>query len=366
MATDRRQDRTGDRRSSMRDRARKRAEERENQGGGGTKYNLPDGMNFYSPKKHASLDIIPYTVSVDNHPEDVPKGELWYQRTVLVHFNVGSENKSYLCPKTIKKKCPICEYRAQLVKDPDAQEEIVRSLKARERELFNVYDREDSDKGVQLWDVSNYNFGAKLEEELREGRVEWGGFAEPVDGFTLKVRFTEEQIGKNKFMQASRIDFEERKSIDKKLLSQALDLDKILKVLPYEQLEKIFLEVDGENGGDAEEESSSETLSDRQDSEVSKREFDRSGRRRSRDSKLDQDSESEEEQEYRGYEKERGPEKASPPTQASRDRRTGSKAVDKPTCPAGGTFGKDCDELEECKECKIWEACIEEQERMAK
>jgi hypothetical protein len=352
----------------MRDRARKRAEERESQGGGGTKYSLPENVNFYSPKKHASLDIIPYTVSVDNHPEDVPKGELWYQRTIFVHYGIGSEEKSYLCLKTIKKKCPICEQRSLLMKDSNSDEEIIKALRPKERELFNIYDREDPDKGVQLWDISNFNFGAKLEEELREGRPEWAGFAEPVDGFTLKVRFSEEQIGKNKFMQASRIDFDERKSIDKKHLSQALDLDKILKVLSYEQLEKIFLGVDGENVDDVEVvEAEKEAVADKdedtaQPSRPRARESNRPGRKR------EQDEDTQEVQHSSPSPSRERPQREEPERSSARSatRESKSKTEDQLVCPAGGTFGKDCDELKACRDCAIWDKCIEEQDRLSK
>jgi hypothetical protein len=339
-----------ERKSSMRDRARRRAEERENQGGGGTKYNLPDGVQFYSPKKHANLDIIPYTVSVDNHPENVPNGEYWYQRSIFVHYGVGAEEKSYLCLKTLKKKCPICEQRSMLMKDPNADEDLIKSLRPKERELYNIYDRDDVDKGVQLWDISNFNFGQKLEEELREGKPEWAGFAEPVDGYTLKVRFSEEQIGANKFMQASRIDFEKRDGdISKKILDKALDLDKILKVLSYEQLEKIFLGVDGEGSGEEENGSSKEAEP-------------RSPSRLARSSGQDKDQEEEEAPPRRRARA--SEELAAEPERVEKSAKAAAASANK--CPAGGVFGKDCDELKACKDCDIWEQCIEEQERLAK
>lgn len=338
-----------DRKSSMRDRARKRAEERENQGGGGTKYNLPDGVQFYSPKKHANLDVVPYAVSVDNHPESVPKGEYWYQRTVFVHYNVGMEEKSYLCLKTIKKKCPICEQRSLLLKDANADEDLVKSLRPKERELYNVYDRDDPDKGVQLWDISNFNFGKKLEEELREGKPEWAGFAEPVDGYTLKVRFSEEQIGKNKFMQATRIDFEKRDGdISKKILDKALDLDKILKVLSYDQLEQLFLGVEGEENGKEE----------NGESEPEQRTPSRSERQQVRDK---EDEEEPEPTRRRARPSEESESEKKESTKAERSRPAKAPVANK--CPAGGTFGKDCDELEECKDCTIWEQCIDAQEK---
>ena len=77
-------------RQSMRDKVRNRAEERESSTG------LPwlttgDSVEMFQPKKGRNkFDILPYEVTVDNHPEQ-ESGELWYQRTVWIHFNIGAE-----------------------------------------------------------------------------------------------------------------------------------------------------------------------------------------------------------------------------------------------------------------------------------
>ena len=64
---------------SMRDKIRHRAESRRNIGGL-TTLELPEGVELYKPEKGpVEFDILPYVVSVDNHPE-VKKGEQWYQR----------------------------------------------------------------------------------------------------------------------------------------------------------------------------------------------------------------------------------------------------------------------------------------------
>jgi acyl-[acyl carrier protein]--UDP-N-acetylglucosamine O-acyltransferase len=63
--------------SSMKDRVKVRAQERKT-GGGGTKFqNIPLGTSFFQAKKGAvNIDVIPYVISVDNHPSGLEKGEL--------------------------------------------------------------------------------------------------------------------------------------------------------------------------------------------------------------------------------------------------------------------------------------------------
>src|SRR3990172_3179566 len=232
---------------SLKDKIKKRAQEREGQGGRGFRYNLPDKTDFFTPKKGTmNIDILPYKVTVNNHPS-AKEGELWFQRTVFCHYGVGAEEKTYLCLKTIHKKCPICDHRAELMKAGDADQEIVNGLKSKERELYNVVDLQDESKGVQLWDISYHLFGKHLEEEIRNGKDEWAGFAELKGGYTLQVRFSEKVLGKNKFMETTRIDFTERDDYPDSVLDEVFNLDKILNVLSYEELEKTFLEIDDEN-----------------------------------------------------------------------------------------------------------------------
>ena len=223
---------------SMRDRIRKRAESRRNMGGLDT-LALPEGVELYKPEKGVEeFDIIPYKVTAENHPE-VKAGELWYERTYLAHRNVGPEEKFLICPRTIGKRCPICEEYQKLKRDPDADEDIVAGLKAKERELFNVVTK-DGDGSVMLMDISVFLFGKKLEAEILEGDESNASFAELKDGKTLKVRWEQKTMGKNKFVEAGRIDFVDRDDIDEAALDMAVDLDEAMKILSYEEIEKIF------------------------------------------------------------------------------------------------------------------------------
>ena len=231
---------------SMKDRVRKRAETHKSRGGLDT-LALPEGVELFKPEKGTiEFDIIPYKVTADNHPE-VKKGEIWYERTYMSHRNVGPEEKAIICPRTIGKRCPICEEYQRLNKDPNADEDVVKGLRAKERELFNVV-MKDGDGEVMVLNMSVHLFGLKLEQEILEGDEGNASFAELKGGKTLKVRWEQKSMGTAKFVEAGRIDFKDRDDLDEDTLDVAVDLDKALKILSYEEIEKIF-----QAGGDEDE-----------------------------------------------------------------------------------------------------------------
>jgi len=47
-------------------------------------------------------------------------------------------------------------------------------------------------------------------------------------------------MGKNKFVEAGRIDFADREDFGEDVLEAVVDLDKVLKILPYEEIEGLF------------------------------------------------------------------------------------------------------------------------------
>lgn len=376
-----------DKKNSLRDAVRRRAEAREFTSGGGGKFLLPrSDIQFYTPgKKTNEIDIVPYIVTVNNH-EYAQKGDEWYQKTILVHFGVGVEEKSYICPRTVSKPCPICEARAKMLKDADADEAVTASLKPKEREIYNVIDLADKDKGVQFWEISFHNFGKMLEEEIRESDSELGysAFAGTRNGYTLKVRFIEETIGKNTFLKASRIDFVERKDYGESILDKTLNLDSILKVLSYDALEKIYLGLDAneerpdEDAGIADEgikkgskeEDDDIPIGDEKKSRVLDEERG-SGRRRNveedvREERGGRGVECErssgrrhiEEDVVEDKDKKRGSERKDSKREEGEEKSRGSRSSSI-KCPAGGSFGTDCDALEDCDTCDIWHDCRE-------
>lgn len=357
---------------SLKDRVRQRAEEKEQTKKGGFSYiSLPEKVEFFEIAKGTMLvDIVPYEVKVDNHPV-ADRGELWYERTFFIHREIGAENRPYICPlKTIKKPCPICEYRASLIKDGyDKNKDLVDALRPKERQLFNI----DTEKGIKVFESSYYLFGEALEKEIREGKEEWAAFADLEEGYTLRVRFGEKTLGSNTFFEAERIDFEERDPYNESILDEVVDLDACLKILSYDELNKIFMEVEESEPAKEKEEAGERSRSSRERHEAKAEEPpSNESRRRREPAPAPIKEEAVEEAPTRrrrepAQEKVEEAPKAEPATRRQRvtDANTGVEETTSGAeeCPGGGTFAVDCDKLDHCPECPIWEACRDEADK---
>lgn len=238
--------------NEMRDRARQRAADAKNRGSGTGTLAIPEGTDMLKAREGTMrLDVIPYRITKKTNPEvrthGAKIGSLWYERTYWIHFALGVEEQMVICPKTIGQPCPVDEDQAHMRKDPNANEDEVKALRAKERQLFNVIDLDSPEKGIQLFECSYHLFGKLLEQEIREGDESLGGFADIEDGLTLKVRFSKAQMGQNAFLEATRIDFVPRKrAYPATILDEALDLDDILKVPTYEEIQAIYQPAAGE------------------------------------------------------------------------------------------------------------------------
>ncbi len=199
------------------------------------------------------MDILPYKVGEGNPWAD--EGETYYERTYWVHRSIGAEQNSYVCSqKTIGKKCPICEYRAKLVKD-NADEDLIKDLAPKERQLFNVIDTHDKDKGIQIWDIAWWLFGKKLDAAIRneDEDDDYGDFSELEGGSTLKLGVEENRFGGRTFYAIDSIDFKTRKDdYDDDMLNEVHNLDELIKITPYDELKKILLQTEDEDEDDDE------------------------------------------------------------------------------------------------------------------
>jgi hypothetical protein len=227
--------------------ARKRAETHTT-GFANTCIRVPDGVSMFKPKAGTMLlDILPFKVGKGNPWAD--EGALHWERTYHVHRNVGANNEMRVCPRmTAKGRCPICEHRAKLLKKNDeGNEDLIKDLSPKERQLFNVINLKEPDKGVQLWDFSYHLFGKALDARLRNADEDdgWDKFFFLEDGLTLKIGFAEESMGGRTFLTAETIDFKTRKEdYEDDILEQVHCLDDLLIVPEYDALKKAFLETD--------------------------------------------------------------------------------------------------------------------------
>ncbi|GAF92316.1 unnamed protein product, partial [marine sediment metagenome] len=124
------------------------------------------------------------------------------------------------------------------------------SLVPKERQLWLLRNRSERDKGVQLWNVSFHLFGKLLEKRVRarDDDESWDLFADPEEGSTLKVDFEKVTRGGYTFMDASSIDFKQRKDpLDDGLLESVPCLDELLIIPTYDELKKVFLQIEDED-----------------------------------------------------------------------------------------------------------------------
>lgn len=370
--------------SSMKDRFKKRAKEASQKG---FSVNLPEDVKRFTPKKGTyKLDIIPYTVSARRHPDGVAAGEQWCRRPFLIHYGIGVDNKPQICPRTIGKPCPICEYYEREKKRPGADEEALKEIRAKARELYNVIDLDNEDDGVQVFELSYHLFGKLLEGEINEADDdEIAGFAELKGGKTLKVRFSEATMGKNKFLEATRIDFLDRDDYKKSILDDVVDLDSVFNVLPYEELEAVFLEdegvgmVTGDDDDEEDEAPKSKKKSykaDDDDDDDDAPKAKKKSKPKPADDDDDEDDEDEEEKPKSRRTSKKAPaedddddapkpksRRAVKKTDDDDDEDEAPKAKKKSKggdgeCPlSNGTFGKDFNKFDECDDCEVWSEC---------
>lgn len=335
----------------------------------GTTYghlNLPKGVRVFKeePRSRVDIDILPYEVTSpvhldrDDEYEIAVPGELWYKKPYYLHRNIGTNKESVVCPSTIKKPCPICEYRAQLMKEGAAwDDEIVRGLKPSLRNLYAIIPRNSKTypEEIHVWDISQFLFQDKLNEEIQENE-QYESFPSLEDGYTLRIRFTEETLGNNKFAATSRIDFIERDNpYSDDILDEVPLLDEILVIPSYKALSAMFFgdlpidEIDEEDEGE-EDKGEEESSSVRKPSS-------------SRPKPVSEQEEDEEETEIDDEKDEEPiPVKKSAtqkPVTKKTVKKKGKKEVSAEECPHGHTFGEDADEFPECMECVLWEDCMD-------
>lgn len=228
----------------------KRRVETHDTGGGSNYLRLPDNASRLQvkPGKYR-FDFMSYVVTKGKGQQGgnpyFEKGELAFERTFFVHRGVGPNEDWHLCAaKTFGQPCPICEHRANLARDPNVDEEILKELAPKERQLWIVKDLSEPDE-LYVWEYSYHLFGRQLDAKIRSGDEEDGYeyFADPIDGLTVRVNF--EQSDRGKWVEATDIEFRPRREkYDADVVDEMPDLDSMLVATPYDKLKKLFLQTD--------------------------------------------------------------------------------------------------------------------------
>ncbi len=229
---------------------------------------IPDGVEFFKVDKAGprKIDIVPYYAGKGNPRAD--EGSPHWERTFWVH-RFGPNAEMRVCAqKTFNKPCPICEYRAEQIRNGE-NDDIVKALAPKERQLFNVIDNDDRDKGVQIWDYSYHLFGKHLKKKIDNADEDDGYefFADPDKGFRVKIGFSKETMGSNPFYTGSDIEFKTRDPLTDEELNSAVCLDELLVCPDYKELKRVFLQEGDDPDDDAEDNSPKKTSPKAKDEE---------------------------------------------------------------------------------------------------
>jgi hypothetical protein len=356
---------------------------------------LPKGLSVFAPEPGGKVkfEIVPYTVTDPHHPDrneengTAVKGNPWYKRPFKLHRNVGSSNDVTICPTSIGKKCPICEYRTKKIR-AQAEKEETDALKASFRNLYLVIpkDHKKFEEEVHLFDISQYNFQALLNEELQENPAN-ENFPSLDEGKTLRVRFESKTIGGSQpFAQASRIDFDERdEQYEWSMLDDNPSLDDLLTIPTYDELHAKFFEVDDEEKGgkikkvkDDDDEDEDEDEDDEPKKSVRRKPVKKAPAKEEDDDDEDDDDDDDDEDEPPARKKKTLPAKKKPAKDDDDDDEDDEDEDDEPVkkkpkgktkegeCPSGYKFGIDTERYEECADCEVWDECLEAKRKRRK
>jgi len=214
-------------------------------------------------KKKNVIDILPFIISEEWYKKlktfngklvGLEPGDEEYKVEYAAHRNVGPENKTMLCLREMfGMPCEACTQRDSEFQKDEPDEKITDALKPTWRCLYNIYDYDEPEKDIQLWDHSRYLFEAQLLEEAENDDDGIILFSDIEEGKTLKFKGKEKTFGKkgsNSFVEVSSIDFEDRTAYEDSILDDTYPLDKMLIVPTVEEFTAEFLglDTDGEGG----------------------------------------------------------------------------------------------------------------------
>jgi len=315
--------------------------------------NLPKDVKIFSIEEDTKVgvyDFLPYEVTDTKHPDRDDErnvavdGNLWYRRPFKIHrIPKESGSEAIICPTSIGKPCPICEYfRKQQAEKVNWDD--IKDLKPKPRTLFIVIPLggKETDEVPHIFDMSDFCLQDIIDEELGidpDNEI----FPDLEEGKTLRIKWKWEKTGTGiVFPKARDIRFNDREAYEEDILDEVPNLDEVLNVLDYKKIEDKFF-------GDDDEPEKEVTEIEEEEEPAPKR-TSRKSRTRKEETKEDEPSPTEETKE----------------DEPKRRRRRGGDKAEKNKCPHGFKFGEDWDTDKKCEECDLWNECDEENQRLNK
>jgi hypothetical protein len=330
------------------------------------------------------IDVIPFYAG-KNHPAK-NEGELTYKVDFWGHSRIGPMNDFFICnANTWKVPDPICTWMKQNYIEDKKQYNAIKPSR-RCAYLIWCHDGEDQEAlGIQIFEVSHYFFEKKVSEVSKQPRS--GGFIDWTHYDTGRhVYWSINKSGSYEDATGTKRDSieysgfqlipRENPKIPDHILEQSFALDEVLKMRPTdEEVSTAFFGTTTPPPSEKKEESSrlpKKTALERareaaeqeaggpsdEDSPVSGKTPD-----------VPEEEPPEESPSQSPPSVVSGSESSPEPPEETSTPSTGSESTrtDKLVCPAsevGGEFGVTIEQLDECDDCDIWEACSDENDRI--
>jgi hypothetical protein len=250
--------------------ARKRATERQQERSSGNHimwqgdfFEKPDKKQIDKGDSKTLVRVIPYIVEEKNHPDKVRPGMLWYRRQYGLHV-VGANKQFMVCPTSFNKRnTDIMDTEFKRLsdefwkekpkmskKDADEKYNQIRTLKAKEREIYYFWLYSLSK--LVVYEDSTGAFGDLLDTRIktvptRPSQEGWAAFyLDGDDGMALEITWEAKDIGQqNPWIKAAAIDFIELKdvpAVPKEVWEQVKEMSTLLKPSTPEDIQAAFLE----------------------------------------------------------------------------------------------------------------------------
>ena len=338
---------------------------------------------FYKAKEgYNKIDILPYLVTTDKHPQKVEIGLPDYVLDLWVHRRVGPSKSNFICLKEMYGlPCHICEEREELEKDPKATKKEIGAMRAKHRCFYCVVDLDlpEAQQTIQLLEESHYLFGKHLLSASVTRSGEFVPFFEREIGQSIEFQAEKVTSTEGSYFNYKQFVFFEREPYTMEIYDDTFPLDKMLIIPSYEEVRNSHMGLgdDGEPTVEAQ-----ESPADKNPQESSSGGNQQAGGlRRGRggpkpaeqvDEKADQ-RKKEGEALFEDKKEEPAQEAEAPKPRARGERKRGVR--EKPvkaaepvnSCPFGHVFGKDNDSVVgDCKECEqsIWDLCSAEYDKL--
>jgi len=298
------------------------------------------------------IDVLPYKAGPSD-PQGTKEGDWTYVMIIWVHYGVGVNQDSYVCPaRNFNLPCPICEYREEIRRQEDYDEDLVKELTPKRRSIYWVvcYDSEKEEaKGPQIFDVAHWYMEKYLvslaktpERGGQKAVVPYIPFSDIDEGKTISF----EKKG-----QKRNTEYVGHKFIDRnyvlpfELVDTLLPLDSLVKICDYDTIKAAFY-----GGADGGELAPPPPVAEAPAPTPPVAAPALAIRKRIAPVAAETSAPV--------------PIAVTPPTPKVATPVV-APVVGANTCPVGGVFGQDCEQLEACSGCVNWNPCSELADQIA-